>query len=75
MCFSPLRLQVVKTLILYGAEVDARDFSGQTPLYFAAELGKLNMTALLLEASYKSKLWAVLIKLVKAKFFLASSLI
>ena len=49
MCFSPL--QVVRTLILYGAEVDARDLSGQTPLYFAAELGKLNMTALLLEAS------------------------
>ena len=30
-------------------EVNAGDLSGQTPLYFAAELGKLNMTSLLLE--------------------------
>ena len=30
-------------------EVNSRDVSGQTPLYFAAELGKLNMTSLLLE--------------------------
>ena len=29
--------------------MNAGDVSGQTPLYFAAELGKLNMTSLLLE--------------------------
>ena len=41
---------MVKTLILYGADVDLRDLTGQTPLYFASELGKLNMTSMLLEA-------------------------
>ena len=44
-------LETARTLILYGAEVDAADLSGQTPLYFASELGKVDMVSMLLEVS------------------------
>lgn len=43
------RIDIVITLILYGADVDARDLDGQTPLYFACELGKEDVAQLLIE--------------------------